>query len=642
MNFADFLSERRAEQVIQLPADTFHFDQPVSLGNSFSGCVFKGNRTVFDGGTPVRSWNITHDGLWCAPLPCGHRFLYRNGRMVVNSRYPAEKTICCRRWESEQKPGTFEWVKNSLRHSLPAEIRRDAANAEIVLYFGWQCCRLRGMRIDEEGIDLPFDSAMYHAPECEFFFEDMPQSYLSCGQWHPDPDERILYYKPLPGENPGDAVFFSGGAEKLLLLEGIENAVFENIVFRHTGDAAIRNSHQADHRGSAALELRNAKNCVFRNCRFESLSCWGADLRHGATGNLFSRCEFVNLGSGAVKMSGGHADDPPESYCGRNTVENCSISHGGQRWSGSVALLIRHSGENTLRGNDISDFPYSGISCGWTWGYQPSIAHDNRILGNSIHDLGHNRLVLDMGGIYLLGHQPGTIVAGNHIYNVSGRFFCWGIYLDEGASDITVAENLVHNCVNEPFRVHFGKHNKVYGNVLIAERGSACCAITRGTMDRKANSFIPGDKVFDFSHNLCIADGMPFFMKYLLETPGKQEMLDTWAGDYNFCWQLDPSCGVKFCDDYHYILKTYTPVPDSAFITSKRESHTVFGEGGLPDPSVLETCGMPEAVCRLYRQYLSRDKIRGTSPVPRTAGKRETADAVNSGEISESRCDKEL
>src|SRR5579875_487287 len=75
----------------------------------------------------------------------------------------------------------------------------------------------------------------------------------------------------------------------------------------------------------------------------------------------------------------------------------------------TVFLLIAH--------NHIHDLFYSGISCGWVWGYAESVSHDNRIEYNHIHDIGQ-RLLSDMGGIYTLGVQPGTVLRGNLIYNV--------------------------------------------------------------------------------------------------------------------------------------------------------------------------------------------------------------------------------
>ena len=604
MKVLEILNSIPENKVVQLPGGILEINDPIRLNKDFSGVTFKGNNTVFDGGCAVKQWD-TDGELWTAPLPAGHRFLYRNSVMVVNCRYPAEGLLHCDKWECEQDKPTWRWQKCRMHYAMPEQLRKAAVNAEIVLYFGWQCCRFRGFRIDEEGIDLPFDSSIFNAPNCNFVLEDMPVSYLTPGQWHPDSENGILYYKPLPGEQMGDACFFTGGAKKLLILDQVKNVTFENITFRHTGDEQIANSHQADHLTSGAIEFRFAKNCVFKNCTFESLSCWGADLLSGSTDNTFTHCTFRELGSGAVKMSGGHPYHAVSMYCGRNRIEHCTITKGGNRWAGCVALLIRHSGENVLDDNEISHFPYSGISCGWSWGYMPSSAKNNRITNNRIHEIGRHNLVHDMGAIYLLGDQPGTVVAENHIYNVFSSHFCWGIYLDEGSANMLFERNLVHNCTNEPFRVHFGKNNIVRDNVFIAASSAACVSTTRGTMEKHLPKFTPGEKVFDLTGNLCISNGQPFFAKSLLYVEGKQSMLDTWAGNYNYCWQTDPACKTKFCDDFcRTDSVTYTPIPDEVFIVPGRDDRSKFFEGPLPSLETLRQNGIPEHLCSIYRKYL--------------------------------------
>ena len=68
-----------------------------------------------------------------------------------------------------------------------------------------------------------------------------------------------------------------------------------------------------------------------------------------------------------------------------------------------------HTYENVIAHNEIADLNYTGISCGWVWGYENSITRENLIEKNHIHDIG-NGVLSDMGGIYLLGNQQGTIV----------------------------------------------------------------------------------------------------------------------------------------------------------------------------------------------------------------------------------------
>ena len=83
----------------------------------------------------------------------------------------------------------------------------------------------------------------------------------------------------------------------------------------------------------------------------------------------------------------------------------------------AVGILSMHSFGNTLSHNHIYDLYYTGISCGWVWGYADSVSKNNRIEKNHIHDLGHG-LLSDMGGIYTLGVQPGTVLRGNLIHDV--------------------------------------------------------------------------------------------------------------------------------------------------------------------------------------------------------------------------------
>jgi hypothetical protein len=128
--------------------------------------------------------------------------------------------------------------------------------------------------------------------------------------------------------------------------------------------------------------------------------------------------------------------------------------------------------------NEIFNLYYSGISCGWCWGYDESMTHHNYIAKNHIHHLGSG-VLSDMGGIYLLGRQKGTKVCDNYIHHVTSAYYGgWGLYTDEGSSHMLLSGNLCHDCSDNCYHQHYGSQNVVCNNIF-AYSGKELICVTR-------------------------------------------------------------------------------------------------------------------------------------------------------------------
>ena len=290
-------------------------------------------------------------------------------------------------------------------------------------------------------------------------------------------------------------------------------------------DMEYGSDSQAAARLPGALELSGARYCSISNCEIRNIGWYGIDIGSGCTGISVVGNTITDLGAGGIKINGADANGPKELRTGNNSITDNHIYSGGHLFPSAVGIISMHSYGNNISHNHIHHLYYTGISCGWVWGYAESVSKDNRIEFNHIHDIGFEWLS-DMGGIYTLGVQPGTVIRGNLIHNVdSYSYGGWGIYLDEGSSHIIVENNICYDLKSEPFHTHYGRENTIRNNIFAFGRGEAQITLSRGEEHVS----------FTFEKNIVITKDKPIFMNGY----GADFKKDIIRSDSNLFWSVN-------------------------------------------------------------------------------------------------------
>jgi parallel beta-helix repeat protein len=519
--------------LVFLPEDSGTAKCPITYA------AYPGEKVILSGGRTITGWKKGAEGapgsggeLWTAQVPGvkeGEWYfhqLFVNGQRRQRARSPNTGFYHADGIFQSGNPTRFKFHPGDI-HAAWVE----QGDVEVVSLQKWAEFRMPLKAVDPATNTATLSTQRQEFgddKEARYWVENAADALDAPGEWYLDRRTGTVSYLALPGEDVSRAEIVAPFLTQLVRMEGkertpefVHDIVLRGLTFAYTDWSLPAKGYvdmQAAYDIPAAVELRRARQCRIEHSTFVHLGQYAIHIWKASHDNQVLGNEMTDLGAGGVKVGGWFLPETEEMATSGTMVSENYIHNIGIVYPAAVGVWIGQSNGNTIAHNEIADTYYTAISLGWTWGYGPTAAHDNHIEFNNLYNIGRG-LLSDMGCIYSLGVQPGSVERNNLCHDVTRYAYGgWGIYTDEGSSQITIENNIAYRTQDGGFHQHYGRENIVRNNIFAL-----------GQMGQIQRTRQEDHVSFTFEHNIVY-----WTQGKLLQGTWKD---DHFHLDYNLYWQ---------------------------------------------------------------------------------------------------------
>jgi parallel beta-helix repeat protein len=468
--------------VIRLREGTYYLSETLVLGPEDSNTVWEawpGEKPVVSGGRVIANWTKGKTAVWTADATGPYfRQLFVSGRRAQRARTPNFGFYRIEGASSQEKPFLLRFRGGDIKKEWA-----ERGDVEVIAFLAWADIRMPIVSVDEQAHTATLASdprPSNKEKDARYFIENAPDALDLAGEWYLDKKTNTVSYWPMAGENMASEQVVAPAVAQLVRLEGkpedgqfVRNVTFRGLKFAHADWTAGPKGYadtQSASPAPAAFEAIGALDTRIEKCSFTQLGGHALWFGRGSKRAHIVANEMFDLGGGGVKLGEPRQFPRDEEQNYENEIADNHIHDLGLVYAPASGVWVMQSGRNQIVHNHIHDLFYTAIAVGWTWGYGPNQSKGNLIAYNHLHHIG-KEMLSDMGGIYTLGVQPGTVLRNNLIHDIASfTYGGWGIYPDEGSSEMLIENNIVYNCKSAGFHQHYGRENMVRNNIFAFNR----------------------------------------------------------------------------------------------------------------------------------------------------------------------------
>jgi parallel beta-helix repeat protein len=475
-------------------SDTIEFDERDSGENGKPNIyqAYQGDNVIISGGIEIGNtgWNpYQHNGKTIYRKNVGSlRFnsLFVNDKRAIRAREPDltdETPYYLIKETDEESLTSFYFYEGDIDPNW-----KNLRNIEVYSYIMWIAPRMRIDRVEGDKVYIQgslkegegYDRE-YYGYQKRYFVENVFEGLDSPGEWYLDINGDLYYY-PLPGEDINSAEIIVPVLDQLITLTDAEYITFKNLTFAYT-DWSLAETGWNGLAGAVgiyylpAIRFNRTEHCSFENNIVKHIgnSAIGAYWYFNEYLNIIGN-EVYDIGTMGIALV--NYEEP-----GVNSVRTpCIISDNIIHDIGVVnreGVGIRTNGMNmTISHNTVYNVSLDGIvlmtikqreDLGENWQDEWII---NTIEYNEVYNV--MKELNDGGGIYVTGHQPGSLIQYNYVHDILGTKFhvrkgegtIQGIYVDEGGKGFIIKNNLVVRTDNA-LQLYRSHNNEVTNNIFI-------------------------------------------------------------------------------------------------------------------------------------------------------------------------------